>query len=70
MDSQGAPPLSTRELEVLQLYADGLTTNEVGQALHLSPATVRSYGEQAMRKLSTNTRAHAVAQAVRLEYIS
>ena len=55
---------------MLQLFANGLTTDEVARALHLSPATVRSYGEQGMRKLAANTRAHAVAEALRLEFIS
>ena len=59
-----------RELEVLQLFADGLTTNEVARTLHLSPATVRSYGEQAMRKLSANSRTHAIAEGLRLGVIS
>jgi DNA-binding CsgD family transcriptional regulator len=70
MDSHAGRPLSGRELEVLQLFANGLTTDEIAQALHLSPATVRSYGEQGMRKLSASTRAHAVAEAIRLEFIS
>jgi DNA-binding CsgD family transcriptional regulator len=59
-----------RELEVLQLFANGLTTDEVARTLHLSPATVRSYGEHGMRKLSATGRVHAVAQALRLKFIS
>jgi DNA-binding NarL/FixJ family response regulator len=63
------PPLSQREAEVLQLLADGLTTQAVGEALHLSPTTVRSYGESAMRKLHADNRVHAVALALRLRLI-
>lgn len=70
MDSHLPAALSRREREVLQLFADGLTTEQVAQALHLSPTTIRSYGEQGMRKLSACTRVHAVATALRLEFIS
>ena len=70
MDSHEVPALSRREREVLQLFADGLTTEQVASALHLSPTTIRSYGEQGMRKLAACTRVHAVATAMRLEFIS
>lgn len=58
--------LSERETEVVQLLANGLTTDAVGSALFLSPATVRSYAENAMRKLEAHNRVHAVATALRL----
>jgi DNA-binding CsgD family transcriptional regulator len=70
MDSHAGRSLSSRELEVLQLFANGLTTDEVARTLHLSPATVRSYGEHGMRKLSATNRVHAVAEALRMEFIS
>jgi DNA-binding NarL/FixJ family response regulator len=62
--------LSARETEVLQLLADGLTTEEVGRQLYLSPTTVRSYAENAMRKLGASNRVHAVANALRLGLVS
>jgi DNA-binding NarL/FixJ family response regulator len=68
-----APPaggLSRRELEVLQLLGDGHTTDAAAQRLFLSPATVRSYAENAMRKLEANNRVHAVATALRRGLIS
>jgi DNA-binding NarL/FixJ family response regulator len=66
------PPslLSRREAEVLQHLAHGLTTEGVGKALFLSPATVRSYAENAMHKLGANNRVHAVAIALRRRMIS
>lgn len=63
-------PLSHRESEVLQQLAHGLTTDAVGKELFLSPATVRSYAENAMRKLDARNRVHAVAIALRLGLIS
>jgi DNA-binding NarL/FixJ family response regulator len=64
------PVLSERETEVLQHLADGLTTEAVGKALFLSPATVRSYAENAMHKLGASNRVHAVTTALRLGLIS
>ena len=32
-----------RELEVLRLVADGLTDNEIGKQLSISPRTVQNY---------------------------
>ncbi len=65
-----ATPLSEREFQVLQHLAHGLTTERVGKELFLSPATVRSYAENAMRKLEAHNRVHAVAIALRLGLIS
>lgn len=58
-------PLSSRETEVLQLLADGRTTEATGLELFLSPATVRSYTENAMHKLEARNRVEAVANALR-----
>ena len=57
--------LTEREREVIQLLADGATTEKAAQELFLSPATVRSYTEKAMQKLEARSRTHAVAQALR-----
>jgi DNA-binding CsgD family transcriptional regulator len=59
------PALSLRERQVLQQLADGATTAGAAAALFLSPTTVRSYAEAAMRKLESPTRTHAVAAALR-----
>ena len=61
--------LSQREVEVLQLLADGHTTAAVAEELFLSPATVRSYLEGAMSKLGSRSRTHAVAAALRDDLI-
>ena len=61
--------LSKREREVLQLLANGRTNDETAQEVGLSPATVRTYVENAMHKLKADSRTHAVAVAVRLGLI-
>jgi RNA polymerase sigma factor (sigma-70 family) len=52
--------LTSREREVLDLVADGLTNGEVAQRLWISPGTVRRHLENAYAKLSVRTRTGAV----------
>jgi DNA-binding CsgD family transcriptional regulator len=56
--------LSDRERAVLGELARGHATEEIADALFLSPHTVRSHVKAAMRKLDARTRAHAVAIAL------
>jgi DNA-binding NarL/FixJ family response regulator len=64
------PTLTQREREVLRHLADGLTNEEAGKALHISPETVRTHIRKAMRKLEADTRTQAVAIALRQSIIS
>lgn len=57
--------LSSAELRVLGLVADGRSTEEAAEALQLSPHTVRTHLRNLMRKLEASSRAHAVAIAIR-----
>ena len=57
--------LSSAELRVLALVADGGSTEETAEALSLSPHTVRTHLRNVMRKLEASSRAHAVAIAMR-----
>src|SRR4029079_1352375 len=41
--SSARPLLAARELEVLRLLADGLTDNEIGKQLYISPRTVQNH---------------------------
>jgi DNA-binding NarL/FixJ family response regulator len=63
-------PLTARELDVLRLIADGLSNQEVGERLVLSAETVRTHLRKAMAKLGAETRAQAVAEAIRRGLIS
>jgi LuxR family maltose regulon positive regulatory protein len=56
-------PLSERELEVLQLIADGLTNQEVGVRLYLSLNTVKSHTRNIYNKLGVNSRTQASNRA-------
>jgi DNA-binding NarL/FixJ family response regulator len=50
-----------REIEVLQLIAEGLVNREIGQRLFLSEETVKSHVRHLLAKLQARSRAHAVA---------
>ncbi|GGK80713.1 DNA-binding response regulator [Sphaerisporangium melleum] len=60
-----ADPLSARELEILQLIADGATNREAAARLFISEATVKSHVLHIYAKLGVNDRAAAVATAFR-----
>ena len=55
--------LSPRELEVLQLIADGRTNKQIGKVLGISEHTARFHVTGVLNKLGAATRAHAVALA-------
>jgi DNA-binding NarL/FixJ family response regulator len=56
-------PLSARELEVLRLVAQGLSSKTIGRRLSLSPSTVNHHMQSVFNKLGVDTRAQAVAVA-------
>jgi DNA-binding NarL/FixJ family response regulator len=57
--------LTQRELEVLQLLADGFRNDEVAERLSLSSLTVTTHVKHAMEKLNAGSRTAAVAAALR-----
>ena len=56
-------PLSTREMEVLQLLSAHLRDKEIAAKLHISPATVRRHCTNIYRKIEVHNRRKAVARA-------
>jgi DNA-binding CsgD family transcriptional regulator len=62
--------LSTREIEVLQLVAEGLSSREIAERLVITPATVKKHLEHIYTGLDVHTRTAAVAQARRLYILS
>jgi len=56
-DAKGDAPaawgaLSSRQREVLQLIAEGHSTREIGEQLHISPKTVETHRAELMRRLN------------------
>ena len=64
------PALSQRERDVLRLLANGMSNEEIGKELFISPETVRTYVRKAMGKLEADTRTQAVATALRQSLIA
>lgn len=62
--------LTQRERDVLRLLADGLSNEEIGKTLFISPETVRTHVRKAMAKLDADTRTQAVATALRQSLIA
>ncbi|MFD4743497.1 response regulator [Streptomyces virginiae] len=58
-----AEALTKRELEVLQLVADGLSNQQISKRLFLSQATVKSHLVHIYAKLGVDSRTSAVATA-------
>ena len=56
-------PLSERELEVLQLIAEGLTNREIASRLFLSLNTVKAHTRNIYGKLGVHNRTQSVAKA-------
>jgi LuxR family transcriptional regulator, maltose regulon positive regulatory protein len=56
-------PLSPRELEVLQLIAQGLSNDEIGKRLFLALDTVKGHNRRIFDKLQVQRRTEAVARA-------
>ena len=57
--------LTQRELQVLQLAADGLSNKEIADRLAISEKTVKNHIANIFSKLSVNDRTHAILYALR-----
>jgi LuxR family transcriptional regulator, maltose regulon positive regulatory protein len=58
-----AEPLSQREIEVLELIAQGLSNSEIGERLFLALDTVKGHNQRIFAKLQVGRRTEAVARA-------
>ena len=59
------PPLTPRQLEVLEMLAHGLRARTIARELHLAEATVRNHIRAIRRELGTHSQLEAVAAARR-----
>ena len=64
-DSSPFSILSSRQLEVFQLLADGKDTQEIASCLEVSPKTVRTHRRNIMKKLGIHSSAELIKHAVR-----
>lgn len=63
------PALTGREIEVLQLVAEGRTSREIGEMLFISENTVKNHVRNILDKLGLHSRGEAVMYALREDLI-
>ncbi len=61
----GLDALSQRERQVLELVAQGMNNQQIGQGLSLSPKTIARHRERIMNKLNMHSRTELVKFAIR-----
>jgi DNA-binding NarL/FixJ family response regulator len=64
-DGLGPQRITRRQREILQFFADGLSTDDAAGRLGLSPETIRTHAKACLGRLGARDRAHAVAIALR-----
>ncbi|RRJ67470.1 hypothetical protein EHV15_07745 [Paenibacillus oralis] len=62
-------PLSQREIEVLQLIAQGLSNREIAEKLFLALDTVKGHNRRIFEKLHVQRRTEAIARARELKLL-
>jgi LuxR family maltose regulon positive regulatory protein len=62
-------PLTERELEILQLLADGHTNQEIAERLILVLGTVKAHNHNIFSKLGVRNRVQAISRARELRLI-
>ena len=68
-DDPAADVLSDRQVEILQMIADGSSTKQVARELGITQKTVHNHLNAIYRRLDTQSLTHAVLSAVRLGII-
>jgi len=63
------PRVTPRQRQILQMFADGHSTEEAARRLGLSAETVRTHAKATLPRLGARDRAHAVAIALRSSLI-
>jgi two-component system response regulator DegU len=64
-----AVPLTNSEVQILSHIANG-TNKQIAHVLGISEQTIKNHVSAILRKLNANDRAHAVALAVRNQWVS
>lgn len=67
--SEMSERLTSREREILTMVSDGLTMQQIGRRLSISPRTVETHLGKLYRKLGVRTRVQAVSMAASLGLI-
>jgi DNA-binding NarL/FixJ family response regulator len=68
-ETEGAPIITRREKEVLELIAEGLTNQEIAKQLFISPTTVDTHRKNLLTKFEVRNVASLIRVAIRLQVI-
>ncbi|NII80979.1 MULTISPECIES: response regulator transcription factor [unclassified Pedobacter] len=63
------PKLSKREIEILQLHAQGLTINQIAEKIFVAPDTVKYYRRRIFERLEVSNMVEALSRAVNSKMI-
>ena len=63
-ESEFCPELTPRELEVLELAANGYSAKEVASLIGIAPRTVERHVENVRLKMNARNRVHMITQAI------
>ncbi|MBT2563070.1 helix-turn-helix transcriptional regulator [Pedobacter sp. ISL-68] len=63
------PKLSKREIEILQLHAQGLTINQIAKKIFVAPDTVKYYRRRIFERLEVSNMVEALSRAVNSKMI-
>lgn len=69
IEGETLKPLSEREMEILSLVSDGLTTKEIADQLFVSTRTVETHRVNMMKKLNVQNTAELIKKAAHLKLI-
>ena len=61
--------LSAQKVNIVKMMAEGMSDKEIAFKMKLSPHTIQTHVKLILANLNARTRAHAVAQAIRLGII-
>lgn len=68
-EGDDAGPLSAREEEIVKLVAEGMTSKEIAELLHISPKTVERHRSNVLAKLGMKDRLELTRYAIRVGLI-
>lgn len=68
-DIDEAPVLTRREIEVLQLIAEGMTASEIAVKLYISISTIDTHRKHLLAKFNVKNTAALIRLATKLKYV-
>jgi DNA-binding NarL/FixJ family response regulator len=68
-EEQNSADLTAREVEILTLISEGMTSQQIAEQLHISPRTVDTHRSNLMQKVNVNNTAALVRFAIKNDLV-